>query len=588
MSSFAHLDLLASLQSPGQVGLSAPPFEFSDMGFSLLLRAFAHLELTALISGLFRLGLAFVLPVVDVSSFEPSFFLQSPSQVGFVVSPLDLAACDPTPFVRSFAYPGSAPSVSDFLRLGFFSSARSPMHVELFLLVLSTARPESFPPVADSAHAGFCALLQSLARVGPASSTLNFATMGLSMFVRSSVQCGFNLSVMGIVHTDSLFILSVMGAVELGLASSAHSFSRLGLAMFLFDSAQIDPSASTRNPARAEPSVLAFGLSRPGFVFVLSVVDRTCLDPSVSVHSPSQIDFPMPTSDHAHVGLAVPSRGLCCVELLVFVLATCSVGFFPPVMDFAFVDSSMLLRSLTRLDLAMFPFDAQSISLSMFLQSSARLEPSVLLPGLSRAGPVFVLSVIDMALLGFSLLVRSCVCLGSGPSMVDASALGSLTFLKSFTCLGFVVLVVGLSRVGFVSLLSVIDKVHFDPSSLIQSFGHLDSLVLVVDFAMVGSPALIRSPACPDSALPMLDFSKMESAMSLRSSLRVGLLVLPTGSSWVGSVSSLLVIDDSHLGFIIFCRSAERGVDSSDVVVRVMCQLFVSRVEINSKRMQKR
>ena len=233
----------------------------------------------------------------------------------------------------------------------------------------------------------------------------------------------------------------------------------------------------------------------------------------------------------------------------------------------------------------MFPFDTQSLNLSMSSQSSARLEASVLLPGLSRAGSVFVLSVIDRVLLGFSLLVRSCGCLGSGPSMVDASALGSLTFLKSFTCLSFVLLVVGLSRVGFVSLLSAIDKVHFDPSSLIQSFGHLDSLVLVLDFATVGSPALLRSPVCPDSALPMLDFSKMESGMSLRSSLRVGLLLLTTGSSWVGSVSSLLLIDVSHLGFIIFSRSAERGVDSSDdVVVSVMCQLFVSRVEINSTR----
>lgn len=233
----------------------------------------------------------------------------------------------------------------------------------------------------------------------------------------------------------------------------------------------------------------------------------------------------------------------------------------------------------------MFPFDTQSLNLSMSSQSSARLEASVLLPGLSRAGSVFVLSVIDRVLLGFSLLVRSCGCLGSGPSMVDASALGSLTFLKSFTCLSFVLLVVGLSRVGFVSLLSAIDKVHFDPSSLIQSFAHLDSLVLVLDFATVGSPALLRSPVCPDSALPMLDFSKMESGMSLRSSLRVGLLLLTTGSSWVGSVSSLLLIDVSHLGFIIFSRSAERGVDSSDdVVVSVMCRLFVSRVEINSTR----
>lgn len=346
MSSFGHLDLPASLQSPGQVGLSTPAFDFSHMGFSLLLRTFAHLELTALISGLSRLGLAFVLPVVDVTSFEPSLFLQSPSQLGFVVSALDLAACDPTPFVRSFAYPGSSLSVSDFLRLGFFSSARSPMHIELFLLLLHTARPESFPPVAGWVHPGFFALLQSLARVGPASSALNFATIGLSMFVRSHVQYGFNLSVMGIVHTDSVSFLSIMGVAELGLASSAHSFSRLGLAMFLFDSAQIDPSASTRNPARAEPSLLAFGLSRPGFVFVLSVVDSTFLDPSMSVHSPSQIDFSMPASDHSNVGLAVPSRGFCCVELLVFVLATCSVGFFPPVMDFAFLGSSMLLRSL--------------------------------------------------------------------------------------------------------------------------------------------------------------------------------------------------------------------------------------------------
>ena len=383
MSSFAHLDLLASLQSPGQVGLPAPPLDFSHMGFSLLLRAFAHLELTALISGLSRPGLAFVLPVLDVSSFEPSLFLRSPSQLGFVISTLDLAECDPTPFVRSFAYPGSALSISDFLRLGFFSSTRSPMHIELFLLILGTACPESFPPVPQWAHPGFFALLQSLARVGPASSALNFATMGLSMFVRSSVQCGFNLSAMGIVHTDSVSFLSVMGVAELGLASLARSFSRLGLPMFLFDSAQFDPSASTRNPARAEPSLLSFGLSCPGFVFVLSVVDRTFLDPSMSVHSPSRIDFPMPPSDHANVGLPVPSRGFWCVELLVFVLATCSIGFFAPVLDFAFVGSSMLLRGLARLDLAMFPFDAQSINLSMFLQSSARLEPSVLLPGLS-------------------------------------------------------------------------------------------------------------------------------------------------------------------------------------------------------------
>lgn len=79
--------------------------------------------------------------------------------------------------------------------------------------------------------------------------------------------------------------LPVLDHVVTGPALSLRSFCYLGLVLLVLDSARTESSTSIHGFARLEFMLLAIGLNRFGFVFLLLVIDYTHLGPFLLTHS---------------------------------------------------------------------------------------------------------------------------------------------------------------------------------------------------------------------------------------------------------------------------------------------------------------
>lgn len=227
------------------------------------------------------------------------------------------------------------------------------------------------------------------------------------------------------------------------------------------------------------------------------------------------------------------------------------------------------------------------ISLRSFLQVGSIASPF----GLSRAGLVSLLSVIDGTHLELFLLVRSSSRFDFLLSVLDFLHMGSSLLVRSFVCLGSTVSTPGCTRPEPVFILLVIDDVNFDPFVLSRSLARMDSGLFMLDFSAIGSSSLLKSSGQPDPPvlafgcgyldLPMLspdvgildsamfpkssgcvgsvpllsDLGHMDSSMLLQSSVKLGLLPFIAGISRAAFVSSLSVVDVTNLGFLPSTRS---------------------------------
>eukprot|EP00435_Cladocopium_sp_Y103_P024796 s154_g6.t1 len=148
---------------------------------------------------------------------------------------------------------------------------------------------------------------------------------------------------------------------------------------------------------------------------------------------------------------------------------------------------------------------------------------------LARSG--FFLLTLECAHLGLFLSAHSLACLELVMSVLDSLHLGLPFSPQSFCQITSAFFTVGLSRSGSVFVLSVIDTVHFGFLLLVRKFARLESAVLPLD-------------------LLHLAFS-----MSVQGSAWQGFSVLIWGLSRVGLVSSLPMLDNTHLDSLSLMRS---------------------------------
>lgn len=227
------------------------------------------------------------------------------------------------------------------------------------------------------------------------------------------------------------------------------------------------------------------------------------------------------------------------------------------------------------------------ISLRSFLQVGSIASPF----GLSRAGLVSLLSVIDGSHVESLLLVRSSSRFDFLLSVPDFLHMGSSIPVRTFVCLGSMVSTAGCARPELVFILLVIDDVNFDPLLLLRSLARMDSGLFMLDASDLGSSSLLKSSGQPDPLvlafgcscldLPMLspdvgildsamfpkssgclgsvplmsDLGHIDSSMLLQSSVKLGLCAFIAGISRAAFVSSLSVVDVTHLGFLPSTRS---------------------------------
>ena len=148
---------------------------------------------------------------------------------------------------------------------------------------------------------------------------------------------------------------------------------------------------------------------------------------------------------------------------------------------------------------------------------------------LGRSG-LFLLTL-EGAYLGLFLSVHSLACLELVLSVLDSLHLGLPFSPQGFGQLASAFFTVGLSRPSSVFVLSVIDTVHFGLSLLVRKF------------------------AQPESAVLPLDLLHLAFSMSVQGSAWQGFSVLIWGLSRVGLVSSLPLLDNTHLDSMSLMRS---------------------------------
>ena len=429
---FGITDFSLSLHSPAQLDSPLLALDFAKLDFPFLLRQFTHLEPAASIFGLSRAGFVFSLFLVDAATFSSLLSIQSLTCMGFAAPAMDFLRLDFSISIRSSGRVGSAVSAFDFLRLDFALFLRSYSRLDPSAFIPGLTRFDFLPSVFDAMTLGFTLSLQSHAYLGPSSPALDVAHMGLLTLVRNPVCFDFFVSVFGCSRPGSVFSLPVMDTVTIGSSFSPHSFARFGSFVLTLDFVKIDSSLLLRQFAYAEPTVFLFGLSRPDLVFALSVVDVAIVELLLSLQSLAYMDLALPLLDYGHINSSMSARKFQRVDPAILVFGMSRPALSPSVFELVHYELSMLLKSFARSESLLLVLDSAYFDLSTLAQDFTRLESAVLISGLSCAGPVFALPIVDSATMGFTPFIRSFTCSDLSPFVLDASRLGLLIFPKDF------------------------------------------------------------------------------------------------------------------------------------------------------------
>lgn len=185
------------------------------------------------------------------------------------------------------------------------------------------------------------------------------------------------------MRSGSVFTLSVVDAMTLGLSLPARSFSRFDSAPLTSDFGNFDSSFSLRQHAQVESVVLLVGLSCADFVFSLSVLFASHLDPSLSLRSLACVDLVMSALNLGQLGSSVLTRNYARVNLSMSVAGTVRLGLSPPLLSGLHMDSTLSVRSYARLELVMLVLDRAHIDLLLLSQAFLRIESAASTTGLS-------------------------------------------------------------------------------------------------------------------------------------------------------------------------------------------------------------
>ena len=431
--SFAHSELLMTPRSSTRVGsptlalglsccgpvfslfvidassLGSPAFlhSLAQTSPSLLALALQHAGSTLPVHGSARAGLATL-----------AFGL---SRVGFVSSLLVVDVAQPEFLVplRSHGCPGSSCSALSLAIVGPSLLSRNAGRVELAAPAMGSSRFGLVMSALDLATIGLMLLLRSYACPGPALFALSSVRVSLSMPVRSFVCAGLLLLVAGISRVGFVSALSVAETLRLGIPASLHSFSRLGLIALASDSARLGFSLSLHSTVCPGLTVLVSGLTRPGSVFSLFVVDYARVDPFSSLRSLGCLEALLLALDYLCLGFLTSLRQLTHPGFPMFLTGRARTGALLPALNSASSGSLPLLRSFSWTGLSPLAFQFGTLGSSMLLRSAAQVEVSAFTAGMCRPGLVSLLPVADVSHVEFSLLTRSLAQAGFFASTMD-------------------------------------------------------------------------------------------------------------------------------------------------------------------------
>ena len=295
-------------------------------------------------------------------------------------------------------------------------------------------------------------------------------------------------------------------------------------------------------------------------------------------------DLPMSPQQFLQLGSAVSVFGCNRIGFLFKLSLT----------DSASTGPSSFARCFSQSDLSISPPDFAKLGLTLFLQTVARLEPCLLAFGVCKFDYAQSMSVVNYLVMGSPIPTRSLVCLGSSSFMSDYANPGPSSSLKSLGCIELSLFAIGVSWLGFFLLLfdtptpepspslrsfacselptSMLEISHCGSSTFLQSFARADSLALttgvarlelisspsVIESTALDSPSFVRSYVHLGSAVLVLDFLRLDFALSLRSVVRTGLSCFVWGLTRVGFLFSLPLVDYGCMDSPLLFRSSGR------------------------------
>ncbi|CAE7702468.1 unnamed protein product [Symbiodinium necroappetens] len=380
---------------------SGSPLSIPDllsMGSLIPLRCNARAGLTLLMSGLSRFGSVSSPPVASSTTLGPALLTRSPSHVS------------PVPFVLDSLDSGS-----------------------VFSLSLVEACSGSPLPVLDFAcSAGAAVLLQSYAISGPvplvfglgrpsllAAGPLDDQKIGSTRSLASAIQnwlCPSEALFARMPQPDPLS--PVLNFADPGPSLSPRSPAQPDMVALVMDMLQLDTSLLPQSHYQPGSGMLAFGLSRPGSVSLLSVVASANLEPSLSLQSAGRTEALLPVLDFLHLAFPASCRSLTRSSLSFPALRTVDFEFFLPVLDYVQYDPALFVRSFTHLDVFILVPDLLTLGPLLSARMLVRTDSVLPASGKFSFGPSSV-SVLNKVFFDLPPSAKSFACLGPVASTPD-------------------------------------------------------------------------------------------------------------------------------------------------------------------------
>ena len=507
---FSRPGALPALRSHARPGVV--PFVSGCAEPELLMLPRNAMQSDSLVSlfGLSRCGPVFFLPVIDTASPDLSSSSRSLAQVDAPMSALD------------FHHASSFSSLRGSARVGLaalpFGLARAGLAFSLFLVEMAQ------PGLPTSSHSFACpgpaCSAQSFASCGPPPPSHSLGHLGLVPAISGSTRLGLVLLVTDFAKTG--LPLSIRAPACSGLLPSMANFCQAG------------PPMPVHSLLRMDSLIPSPGMSRADFVFSLSVVSHALSGLPPLLHSSSRAESPALALNHARSGVSMPLQSNIWPGFILPAFGLSRTGSVSPllVVDSLHLGSLLLARTLACLEVLSLLLDYLQMDLLPLPQSLH--HPGFSTSTFGRMCPGATSPSADSISCGPASLPHSPSQLGVVASAFNFGHPGLPLLLRATSCLEAPVSALGLSWAGFVSLLLVVDAARLEVPPLSQTPAHLDLCVSTPDSSKAGSPLPARSSGRLGLMALVLDFVKQDLPLLIRSLSRTEVSVLPCGLARLG------------------------------------------------------
>ena len=313
-------------------------------------------------------------------------------------------------------------------------------------------------------HSGFPTLLQQLSRLEAPSSASTRGKVAASLFVLDLVQLGLLPVLRRLSCLDVLLLL--FGFDHLSSPPLLRALAHPGLPALLFAAMHMDMGLPILDFGLLGASLPIRCASRPEVA--LPAHDHLCFDALPLARSPARLDFLVLVLDVSYPGSSPTARNLARIGFIASTSGLSRTGFVSllSASEGSMPDAPLPLRAPAKLEIPFAVPEPAHLSSLMLLQSCFRLGSTVFTMGLSRPGPVSPLPVVDVVHLASFLPLRSSAWPGSVPPATDSSHVSASLLLRHAASLDSLPFTFGCARPG--STAFALDLVHFEMLLLLR------------------------------------------------------------------------------------------------------------------------